>query len=58
LANNFYQAFAKQDSAAMNVCYSESASFSDPVFTDLSTLEVQGMWEMLRASARDFSLKY
>ena len=42
----------------MNTCYSESASFSDPVFTDLSTREVQGMWEMLCASARDFSLKY
>lgn len=58
LANSFYQAFAKRDSATMNACYSVSASFTDPVFKDLSTREVFGMWEMLCASAKDFKLTF
>jgi ketosteroid isomerase-like protein len=58
LANSFYQAFAKRDSAAMNIHYAENACFSDPVFTNLSCREVHGMWEMLCFSAKDFNLTF
>ncbi|MEY2986573.1 MAG: hypothetical protein RJB13_94 [Pseudomonadota bacterium] len=58
IANSFYHAFSKSDSAGMNVHYAEGATFSDPIFMELSEFEVRGMWEMLCSSAKDFRLSY
>jgi uncharacterized protein len=59
LIESFYTAFAKLDADGMNRCYDESVvRFSDPVFTDLRGKEVTGMWRMLCARAKGFSLTF
>jgi hypothetical protein len=42
----------------MNACYSDEATFSDPIFSGLTARETKAMWEMLCSSAKDFSLTY
>lgn len=54
----FYEAFKKADGDAMAACYADQASFSDPVFPQLTSHEVQGMWRMLCARSRDLKLDY
>lgn len=49
----FYQAFANKDAAAMRACYSEDIAFSDPAFGLLQGDEVGDMWEMLLSRATD-----
>lgn len=58
LIRQFYTAFARLDAPAMNACYHPDIVFSDPVFGLLRGGEVRGMWTMLCASARDFSLQF
>lgn len=43
----FYAAFAKRDWAEMGACYSDEATFADPVFPDLDAAEARTMWRML-----------
>ena len=53
LIDRFYAAFAKHDGKAMAACYTDDATFSDPVFTDLSGKEPGAMWRMLTARSND-----
>lgn len=56
LIDRFYAAFARRDGAAMAACYAPDATFSDPVFTDLSGREPGAMWQMLTERSDDLSV--
>lgn len=58
IAKAFYDAFARRDGAAMNACYADDATFSDPVFPDLDARRTRGMWDMLTKGAQNFRLRY
>jgi ketosteroid isomerase-like protein len=53
----FYDAFARRDGEAMAACYAPGASFSDPVFKDLTGAEVGAMWQMLTSSGQDLAVQ-
>ena len=57
LLDRFYAAFARGDGAAMAACYAPDATFSDPVFTDLSGTEPGAMWRMLTERSDDLSVE-
>jgi ketosteroid isomerase-like protein len=57
LIDRFYAAFAKHDGKAMAACYTDDATFADPVFTDLSGKEPGAMWRMLTARSRDLQVE-
>lgn len=44
--DTFYTAFQRKDYAAMQACYADDATFSDPAFVRLNAQEVRAMWEM------------
>lgn len=54
----FYEAFKKADAETMAACYADHATFSDPVFPQLTSQEAQGMWRMLCGRSRDLRLDY
>lgn len=54
----FYRAFQDKDFKTMQSCYSESATFNDPVFKNLNSSQVKAMWEMLIKSGKDLSVEY
>lgn len=58
VVQKFYEGFKKLDAAAMNSCYSADIVFYDPVFGILKGFEATCMWEMLCATAKDFSLSF
>jgi ketosteroid isomerase-like protein len=58
LLTRFYTAMSKADAATMGDCYTDDATFSDPVFTDLKDAEVRKMWRMLCFRAKDFSVTF
>jgi ketosteroid isomerase-like protein len=58
LINRFYTCFQQRDYAGMQQCYSDDATFSDPVFQDLNSEEVQAMWEMLCKRGKDLELTF
>jgi ketosteroid isomerase-like protein len=58
LIRQFYSAFQRRDYATMQSLYHADAVFSDPVFPNLSSKEVQGMWEMLLTSAKDLKIEF
>lgn len=58
LIERFYGAFQKLDASAMNACYAPDVQFSDPAFPDLQGDRARGMWRMLAARAKDFSLTF
>jgi ketosteroid isomerase-like protein len=58
LIERLYQAFQRQDGAAMAACYSKDAHFSDPGFPDLRGADIGAMWTMLTSRAKNFSLEY
>ncbi len=53
LIEQFYSAFAKGDSAAMNDYYHKEIVFQDPAFGVLRGQEVHKMWEMLISKGKD-----
>ena len=53
LVERFYAAFAALDGAAMQACYREDASFTDPVFTLQGRAQIGGMWRMLCSATRE-----
>ncbi len=57
LIERFYAAFARRDGDAMATCYAPSATFSDPVFSDLHGQEPGEMWRMLTGRAEDLEVK-
>lgn len=56
--DRFYSAFLKLDYETMQSCYSDNASFSDPVFRNLNAKEVKAMWRMLCEAATDLEIEY
>ena len=58
LIRRFYEAFEKKDHEKMQASYHPEASFSDPVFPDLSADEVKAMWKMLTTSAKDLKVNF
>lgn len=58
LMQTFYKAFQNKDFKTMQSCYSESATFSDPVFRNLNSTQVQAMWEMLIKSGKDLDINF
>jgi hypothetical protein len=57
LLGRFYEAFGRRDHAAMALCYTAGARFSDPVFTDLQGPQVAAMWRMLCTRASDLRIE-
>jgi ketosteroid isomerase-like protein len=57
LIDRFYAAFARHDGDAMAACYTADATFTDPVFTDLSGKEPGAMWRMLTARSTDLQVE-
>lgn len=53
----FYEAFSELDATAMANAYAPGATFSDPVFTQLSGSQIGAMWRMLCGRAKDLSIK-
>ena len=54
----FYDAFAHKDWQAMQACYAQGCTFTDPAFGPLRGKHVHAMWRMLCENAQDFSLQY
>ncbi len=56
----FYDAFARLDSATMKACYADDAFFKDPAFSELQGEQIGLMWEMLCDSqqGKDFEVTY
>jgi hypothetical protein len=58
LIRKFYTAFQQKDFLTMQSCYHPEATFSDPVFQNLSSKEVKAMWEMLLTSSKDLTITF
>ncbi|HTF28866.1 MAG TPA: nuclear transport factor 2 family protein [Flavitalea sp.] len=58
LIHRFYKAFGQKDYQTMHDSYHADASFSDPVFQNLSAVEAKAMWKMLVSSAKDLEITY
>jgi len=58
LIRHFYTSFQNKDVQAMQDCYADNASFTDPVFTNLNALEVKSMWAMLLKNGRDLRIEF
>jgi hypothetical protein len=56
LIHQFYSAFEAKDFKTMQNAYHAEATFSDPVFQNLSSTEVKAMWQMLITSGSDLKL--
>ncbi len=57
LISNLYAAFARRDGSAMNACYHEDATFSDPIFTELKGEQIGAMWTMFCLQAPTLEIK-
>lgn len=58
LIHHFYTSFQQKDVQAMQDCYADEATFSDPVFSNLNTSEVRSMWAMLVRTGKDMRLEF
>jgi ketosteroid isomerase-like protein len=58
LIHKFYQAFQNKDYRTMQESYHSEATFSDPVFQNLTSVEAKAMWQMLITSAKDLEITY
>jgi ketosteroid isomerase-like protein len=58
LIHSFYSAFQRGDYAAMQSCYHDEATFSDPVFQKLDSRGAKAMWQMLLTSAKDLKISF
>lgn len=57
LIQQFYEAFARGDSATMAAAYHPEARFSDPVFTALQGEQIGHMWSMLVLQAKTLEVE-
>ena len=57
LLTDFYKALAARDSTAMAAAYAPDATFTDPVFIDLTGAEIGAMWTMLCSRATDLRIE-
>jgi ketosteroid isomerase-like protein len=58
LVRAFYQAFKEKDYKTMQACYSDEATFSDPVFPLLNADQARAMWEMFCKTGRDLQIEF
>lgn len=58
MIRRFYTAFQQKDFRTMQSCYHSGATFTDPVFQNLSCEEVKAMWQMLLTSAKDLRISF
>jgi ketosteroid isomerase-like protein len=58
LIDLFYGAFRDGDYKLMQSCYHPQASFSDPVFQNLSAAQTRAMWQMLLMAAKDLKVSH
>lgn len=58
LLTQFYSAFQQRDHNTMNKCYHDEATFSDPVFRNLSAKQAKAMWHMLNEAAQEFTMEF
>jgi ketosteroid isomerase-like protein len=58
LIERFYGAFATGDHATMEASYSDTATFSDPVFPRLDAEQARAMWRMFCTSGNEIELTY
>lgn len=58
LITQFYSAFQRRDYLSMQTCYSDAATFSDPVFPNLQSREVKAMWQMFCQSGSDLRIEF
>ncbi len=58
LISDFYTAFARRDHETMAGCYSDSATFSDPVFPKLDSDHVRAMWRMFCTRSADLAVTF
>jgi ketosteroid isomerase-like protein len=58
IIQKFYTAFQQKDWRAMQSCYHDNATFSDPVFGKLSAMEAKAMWHMLLQSNASIDLTF
>ncbi len=58
LITKFYTAFQNKDIKGMQDCYSDQATFSDPVFSNLNAQELRAMWAMLIQSGKDMRIEF
>ncbi len=52
-----YTALGRHDGEAMAACYAPEATFTDPVFADLSDGEPGDMWRMLTSRSADLQVE-
>ena len=57
LIRTFYAAFERRDHVAMAGCYGADATFTDPVFGELTGRRIGAMWRMLCERARDLRIE-
>ena len=58
IIDQFYTAFQKKDWKSMQALYHDDATFSDPVFQNLTSKEVKAMWHMLLTASKDLELTF
>ena|SRR5882672_568114 len=58
IIHQLYTSFQIKDWKAMQSCYHPQATFSDPVFQQLSSNEVKAMWHMLAGAAQDLKVLF
>jgi len=56
--NAFYSAFRDKNFKLMQSLYHDGATFTDPVFGNLSATQVKAMWEMLLSSSKDLRIEF
>ncbi len=56
--DHFYTSFQKKDWKSMQTLYHDDATFSDPVFQNLTSKEVKAMWHMLITASKDLELTF
>lgn len=57
VVHRFYDAFRARDGAAMQACYTDDASFRDPVFQLSGAEEIGAMWTMLLEQGDDLQIE-
>ena len=58
LIKHFYTSFQQKDAKAMQECYADNATFSDPIFSSLNSAQVRAMWAMLLKSGQDMRIEF
>lgn len=58
LIDRFYSAFTAMDGQTMAACYSDDATFSDPVFPNLDAASARAMWLMFTEQSADLRVEH